>query len=241
MLTVGIGGGEHLDVWLNGRQLASVKTRLTFGRYGCSEALRAHASINCSSTWTSGRRELAVDPRDAWRRAVVLLLADAHPVPSFWEQLRRDFPAAQNPLLDLVHADWFETPGWFASPGSQFEEQLIDLLAGECGDEEASIRAELEQLKQAKAARDDRRWLDLCVQARCSPRSAAISPGSAPRSRHSADRVRGEYPACDCWSDWTTASSGWRPGRRNGSIRRRSDAFAAGRAAAPAAPRCWWT
>ena len=36
-LTVGVGGGEHLEAWLNGRAIASVTTRLIFGRYGCSE------------------------------------------------------------------------------------------------------------------------------------------------------------------------------------------------------------
>jgi len=35
-LTVGIGGGDRLDVWLGGRKVASAKTHLNSGRYGCA-------------------------------------------------------------------------------------------------------------------------------------------------------------------------------------------------------------
>ncbi|MCY2990406.1 MAG: LamG domain-containing protein [Planctomycetota bacterium] len=164
-LTVGIGGGEHLDVWLNGRKLASVKTRLTFGRYGCSDGFEGTRvdQVQLDLDLQAGENSLVIRLTPGGEPSFYFSPAP-HPVPGFWEQLRRDFPAAQNPLLDLVHADWFGTPGWFASTGSQFEEQQLDKLAGESGDEGQLIREELAQLKQAQAARDDRRWLDLCVQ-----------------------------------------------------------------------------
>jgi hypothetical protein len=164
-LTVGIGGGEQLDVWLNGRPIASASTRLIFGRYGCSDSFEGTRVDQVL---------LDLDLRPGENSLVLRLMAGGepsfyfspspNPVPAFWKQLRRDFPASQNPLLELVHADWFDPTGWFAAQGSRFEEQLIDRLAADCGDEGASILAELARLKQAQAGPDDRRWLDLCVR-----------------------------------------------------------------------------
>jgi hypothetical protein len=88
-----------------------------------------------------------------------------NPVPRLWEQVRRDFPATQNPLLDLVPAAWFDEQGWFTRQDSQFEEQFLDDVAADCAGNETSVRAELDQLKQAKCGRDDPRWLELCVKA----------------------------------------------------------------------------
>lgn len=163
-LTVGIGGGEQLDVWLNGRKLVSLETRLTFGRYGCSDGFEGTRvdQVQLDLDLQAGENSLVIRLTPGGEPSFYFSPAP-QPVPSFWERLRRDFPAAQNPLLDVVHADWFGNPGWFASAGSQLEEQLIDRLAGECGDEGPAIRAELDRLKQAKADRSDRRWLGLCV------------------------------------------------------------------------------
>ena len=85
-------------------------------------------------------------------------------MPRFWEQVRRDFPAARYPLWDLVSADWFQTQGWFAARGTTLEEQLVERLAADGGDDGGVIRADLERLRQARAGSDDRGWLDLCVK-----------------------------------------------------------------------------
>ncbi|MEA1951871.1 MAG: hypothetical protein U9N87_10830, partial [Planctomycetota bacterium] len=165
-LTVGIGGGDRLDVWLNKRKVASAETRLTSGRYGCSHRV-------------DGTRvdQVLVDmDLDAGENVLVVRLIPGsepsfyfspspRPVPRLWERVRRDFPAAQNPLLDLVHADWFAANGWIAARGSEWEKKLIGSLAADCGEQEASIREELDRLVKEKADRDDRRWLDLCVKA----------------------------------------------------------------------------
>jgi hypothetical protein len=164
-LTVGIGGGEHLDAWLNGRQIASVPTRLCSGRYGCAELFEGTRvdQILLDLDLRSGENQLLLRLQPGGEQSFYFSAAPS-PVPRFWEQLRKDFPAAQNPLLELISADWFDARGWFAANGSQFEEQLLDRLVTDCGDDEASLRAELSQLRKGRADGHDRRWLDLCVK-----------------------------------------------------------------------------
>jgi len=38
-LAAGIGGGDRIDVWLNGEQVRSCSTCLSYGRYGCATVL----------------------------------------------------------------------------------------------------------------------------------------------------------------------------------------------------------
>ncbi len=191
-LTVGIGGGDRLDVWLNGRKLASAVTHLISGRYGCSfqfDGTRVdQLLVNLDLQAGENTLVIQLTPSD---EPSFYFSSSPNPVPRLWEQIRRDFPAVQNPLLDLVHADWFAVQGWLAAPGTAFEERLIDRLIADGRDTwdrlsslpdpthgqagkpvprwlqflETSLRAELDRLKQAAAARDDRRWLDLCVKA----------------------------------------------------------------------------
>lgn len=164
-LTVGIGGGERLEVWLNGRQVVAADTQLVSGRYGCGECVDgtrvdqvlADLDLQAGENTLLVRLTLGEEPSFCFS-------ASPDPVPRLWEQIRRDFPADQNPLLELVHADWFAPQGWFAAPGSQWEEQLVEQLIPECGRYGDLLRAEREQLKQAHADRDDPRWLDLCVK-----------------------------------------------------------------------------
>ncbi|MHB8954295.1 MAG: HzsA-related protein [Pirellulaceae bacterium] len=161
-LTLGVGGGEHLEAWVNGRKIASVATRLIYGRYGCSDSYEG-------TRVDQVLLDLDLDP--GANSLVLRLTAGGEPsfyfsptpnlIPAFWKQLRRDFPASENPLLDLVHADWFETGGWFTAQGTQLEEHLLDRLIAEGA---GSLRAEFDQLKQSAAARDDARWLDLSVK-----------------------------------------------------------------------------
>ena len=117
-LTVGIGGGEQLDVWLNGRPIASAGTHLVSGRYGCSECVDGtrvdqvlvDLDLQAGENTLLVRLTLGEEPS-------FYFSASPDPVPRLWEQIRRDFPADQNPLLDLVHADWFAPRGWFAAAG----------------------------------------------------------------------------------------------------------------------------
>ena len=197
-LTIGIGGGDHLDVWLNGQKVVSADTHLTSGRYGCSY---------CVDGTRVDQLLVDLDLRAGENAMVVRLTpgdepsfyfsASPNPVPGFWEQIRQDFPATQNPLLDLVHADWFDTDGWFTARGSKLEKQLIDQLTADCGDDGPSIQAELDWLSQAKADQHDHRWLDLCVK--CA--MLAALRGDLARLTAAVDELgqshAGEYPAAE--------------------------------------------
>jgi len=182
-LTVGIGGGDQLELWLNGRKVASAKTCLTSGRYGCSHRVDGTRVDQVLVDLDLKTGESAIVVRLVpGSEPTFYFSASPRPVPRLWEQVRRDFPPAQNPLLDLVHADWFSAKGWFAAQGSELEEQFIDsLVAVEKGDRSNlperpggccaqigpvpffdSIREELDRLRPDKADRNDRHWLDLC-------------------------------------------------------------------------------
>ena len=164
-LTVGIGGGDRLDAWLNGQKVASAETHLESGRYGCA-------------TRVDGTRvdQLLIDlDLQAGENRLVIRLTSGdepsfyfspspRPVPRLWEQVRSDYPEASNPLLELVHADWFATDGWFAAGDTLLEEQLIDRLAADCGDDGTRILLELDRLRRNRTDRHDGDWLDLCVK-----------------------------------------------------------------------------
>jgi len=165
-LTVSIGGGDRLEAWLNGRKVASARTYLTEGRYGCSYRVDGTRvdQVLVDLDLKSGENTLVV-------RLVVgneptfYFSPSPRPLPRLWEQVRRDFPLAQNPLLELVHADWFAPQGWFVAQDSALEEQFIDSLVADCADDSASIQEELNRLRQDKAGKDDGRWLELSERA----------------------------------------------------------------------------
>jgi len=164
-LTVGIGGGQRLDAWLGGRPIASVPTELIFGRYGCSDSYEGTRvdQVLLDLNLQPGENTLVL--RFAAGGEPSLYFSPApDPVPALWKQLSRDFPVHENPILDLMHADWFATAGWFAAQDTRLEQQLIEQLIAECGEDGPSVRAEYDQLRQSSLERDDTRTLDLCVK-----------------------------------------------------------------------------
>jgi hypothetical protein len=129
-LTVGIGGGDRLDVWVNGVKAASARTRLVGGRYGTSyryDGARADQIL------------LDLDLAAGDNALVVRLIPGAEPsfyfspapnvVGGLWARIRRDFPPASHPLLRSVHADWFAPDGWFGRRRASLEQRLIARLA----------------------------------------------------------------------------------------------------------------
>ena len=164
-LMVGVGGGDQLNVWLNGRKIASAQTCLTSGRYGCSTRVDGTRidQVLMNLELQTGDNVLLVQLTPGSEPSFYFS-PSPNPVPRLWEQVRQDFPPGQNPLLELVHADWFGAQGWFTAPDSQWEVQLIERLVDDCGADEKSIGTQLNQLRQAKAGRDAPGWLDLCVK-----------------------------------------------------------------------------
>jgi hypothetical protein len=165
-LTIGLGAGDRLDLWLGTHKIASADTHLNTGRYGCATRVDGTRvdQLLLDLTLQAGENRLLVRVTPGSEPSFYFSCTP-DPVPRLWEQVRRDFPAAQNPLLDLVHADWFATQGWFAAQDCRFEQQLLEQAIPDCGRPGAEIRKELDHVQQEKAAPSDRRWLDLCVRA----------------------------------------------------------------------------
>lgn len=164
-LTIGIGAGDRLELWLNGHRIADATTHLVSGRYGCDyrfDGTRVD-QILVDLDLKAGDNVLAAGVAPGEEPSFYFSMAP-NPVPRFWEWIDRRFPRAQNPLLDLMPADWRETGGWFGSQSSEPEEQLADRLAGDCGPQGGAIRDELARCRQAKADRQAPCWLDLCVK-----------------------------------------------------------------------------
>ncbi len=164
-LTIGVGGGEHLDAWLNGRPIASVKTGLVFDRYGCSDTYEGTRvdQVLLDLDLQAGENILTLRLTGGGEPSFYFSTAP-NLVPALWKRIRHDFPAAEHPLLDLVHADWFESAGWLADSGTAREEQLLNRLGPECGAPGAWLVAKLEQLRQSGTPSDDPAWLELCVK-----------------------------------------------------------------------------
>jgi hypothetical protein len=190
-LTVGLGAGDRLEVWLNRQKVASADTRLPSGRYGCSQRVDGTRvdQVLVDLDLPAGENRLVVR-LTLGEEPTFFFSASPNPVPRIWEQVRRDFPADRNPMLELVPADWFDTRGWFAARDSQREEQLIERLTAEGGEAGQSIGAELTRLRQAKVPCDDRRWLDLCVRASV----LATLQGDLARLRRAVDALGRSHP-----------------------------------------------
>ena len=165
-LTVGLGGGDHVDLWLNGTKLLSTDSSLPFGRYGC-------AMVYDDTRVDQFLIELPLKVGD---NTLLVRLTHA-PEPSFyfsmapdprsrlWQRIRNDFPVAENALLELCPQAWFEANGWLAAGSSRWEEELLSGLVEGSGDRGAPISADMDRLKRAKVGPSERNWLDLCVKA----------------------------------------------------------------------------
>ena len=118
------------------------------------------------------------------------------PVPRFWEQLRRDFPAAQNPLLDLVHADWFDTQRLVRGPG-QPARRATARPAGRRLRRRRGVDPGGVEPAQAGQGRPGRPPLARPVREGVGARHAPPRPGPAPRRGRAswADRTPASYPA----------------------------------------------
>jgi len=164
-LTIGVGGGDHLEVWLNGRRVASGDTHLSSGRYGTGrrydntriDQLLVTLDLQPGENRLLLRVTLGSDPSFHFS-------SSPNPVPKLWQYVRQDFPTEQNPLLDLAHASWFDSQGWFAAWDIKREEQLLEQLSVDCSDAGDTLRVALKALKQPGSSPDDRAWLDLCVK-----------------------------------------------------------------------------
>lgn len=165
-LTVGLGGGDHLDVWLNGTKLLGADSSLPLRRYGCAmvyDDTRVDQLL-VEFPLKAGDNTLLVRLASASETSFYFSIAP-EPAPRLWKQIRNDFPVAENALLELCPQAWFDAKGWLAATSSRLEEELLGDLVKDAGDRGAPIASGLDRLKQAKVAPSDHGWLDLCVRA----------------------------------------------------------------------------
>ncbi|MFA7003005.1 MAG: hypothetical protein WC429_03105, partial [Verrucomicrobiia bacterium] len=189
MLTVGFGGGDRMDVWLNGKQVASQNTHLDYKRYGTGIRLEgdrrnqflAHLPLMAGGNrLVVSLRQERVELRSYMRPEFLrfFFTPSPDPVPRFWEQLRKDFPPASNRLLETVNVNWFQPGGWFdCSKDTRFEKELLDAVIAELS--------------------------GASFQARPSSSKHAGELGSSPHSEsNAADTVRRQLDAAKDAADW---------------------------------------
>jgi len=121
-LTVGLGGGDKIEVKLNDKTVATLDTRLELKRYGTSMRVdgdrRNQVLLNLPLTEGENRLVFNVTQQVIVPRRIPFQFyfsTTPDPVPSLWARLRKDFPPANNRLLEAVSFNWFESGGWFDS------------------------------------------------------------------------------------------------------------------------------
>jgi len=129
---VGIGGGERIELFLNGKRLRELDTRVVNERYGCGFAsdqiLTDQVMVDMPLVAGVNRlmvraEQASVGPRNQMR---FWFSPSPNPVPHLWQRIRRDFPPSQHPLLELANFNWFETNGWLDSPNAaQLETEFL--------------------------------------------------------------------------------------------------------------------
>ena len=164
-LTVGIGAGNRLDVWLAGKKLVSADTHLNVGRYGCSTRMDGTRvdQLLVDLPLQAGENTLLVRLTPDTERSF-FFTTTPNPIPRLWEQVRGDFPSAQNPLLDQVHADWFGPQGWLVAKDCHFEQQFLERMIPQCGPTATIMTKSLGEFQQQQVDTSDCHWLDFCVR-----------------------------------------------------------------------------
>lgn len=166
-LTVGLGGGDQIDVWVNGRKVASLDTHLDFKRYGTSMRMEGERRNQdfVNLPLKAGENTLLVSVRQSRAPGQFFFTPSPDPVQRVWEQLRKDFPPANHPLLEAVPYTWFENSGWLAAADPYVERDFLAAVFERQTALAETLRPRLAALDAAKAPADDPRWLELCVAA----------------------------------------------------------------------------
>jgi hypothetical protein len=166
-VTVGLGGGDQIEVWLNGKKLAARDTHLEYKRYGVGIRMEGDRR----NQWlldlplTAGENTFMACVRQSRAPGQFFFTPWPDPAPRVWEQLRNDFPPQSHPLLEAVPYTWFENNGWLAALDPRFERDFLAAVFERQAALAETLRPRLAALDAAKALADDPRWLALCVAA----------------------------------------------------------------------------
>jgi hypothetical protein len=121
-LTVGLGGGDKMEVRMNDKPVATLDTHLELKRYGTGMRLEGDRrnQVLLDLPLVAGENRLVVNVSQEvivpHRVSLQFFFSTTpNPVPALWARLRKDFPPASNRLLEAVNFNWFESGGWFDS------------------------------------------------------------------------------------------------------------------------------
>jgi len=159
-VTVGIGGGEQIEIWLNGKRVRQLDTRVVSERYGCGfqsdQILTDQVMVDLPLVAGTNRLLVRVSQASVHSRNPMRFWfsASPNPVPHLWQRIRRDFPPSQHRLLQAVSFRWFETNGWFdPANAAQLETEFLGKpgTLQECvaAADAAALRDGLARLRQA--------------------------------------------------------------------------------------------
>ncbi len=164
-LTIGLGGGDRLEVWLNGQKAAHAQTHLVTGRYGCGEHVDGTRvnQLLVDLELREGANELVVRVTLGTEPSFYFNTAP-EPTAWLWAQVRRDCAPQSNPLLEQIPVRWMHSDGWFAAGDATLEREFVEPRAADCGEQGEGVRSELERILEEEVVPDDARWLDLCVK-----------------------------------------------------------------------------
>lgn len=170
-LAIGIGGGDRLEIWLNGQRTHELDTRIHYERYGTGEvsdqilndqylvdiplpAGESHLLVKIS--------QQAIDRRKPLR---FWFSPAPDPIPHIWQRARHDFPPHQNRLLEAVPHTWFESPGWLTATDTKLERDLLAAIFERNEQLSSALRPRLAELETSMVPSSDPRWLNLCTAA----------------------------------------------------------------------------
>ncbi len=130
-VTVGLGGGDRLEAWLDGKKVADAVTCMNSQRYGCGFAsdriFADQCVVDLALPAGSSRLQIRLSQQETGRRDAFRFWfsPSPNPAPHLWQRIRRDFPPHENPLLELVPHTWFENDGWLCATDMRFEREFL--------------------------------------------------------------------------------------------------------------------
>jgi hypothetical protein len=195
-LTVGIGGGNRLDVWLNRQHIVTANTHLHIGRYGCGQQMDGTRvdQLLIDLDLAQGENELVLRFTPA-QDGSCYFSSKPDPTPRLWQVIRQDFPADRHPLLRKAPAQWFRHDGWFAAQNAGLERELVSQLLPECGDDSATLQEKSDRTQQGDSEQRDGRWLEFCTQVAAVAEFTDASRRLAMAVTELSNRFPQEYPA----------------------------------------------
>ena len=175
-LCVGLGGGDRLDVFLDGKLLKSLDTRIRLKRYGTGLRDEQRFPDQCfvDLTLEAGTHDLQLrlaQARINWTYPWHLtpfrfwFSPAPEPAPHLWQRVLRDYPRYTHALVDGVNHAWFGDSGWLAARDTRFEREYLAGVGHRHAPLAQALQARVATLDAAATPPDDPRWLELCVAA----------------------------------------------------------------------------